>query len=238
MAMKSMIKLLTQINSTRKLPQGIILTLVLTSLLACGMGITNNNPSLAVPNTEQRQTSQNNLPKSISRKLLLDASKRSGVKTRDLKITQVTTKTFSNPCAFQFGEICTREYRPIPGWEVVVKVKNQSWTYHVNKSGSQIILDPKVSTNKLPKNIADKILKDAAQRSSLPINAIKITQSTQKTFSNACVLNFGEICTQQYDPVEGWVVIVKVKNQSWTYHTDKTGSSVVLDPKINATLKN
>lgn len=80
--------------------------------------------------------------------ILRDASKRSGVPIRELEITQVTPKTFSNPCEFKFGEVCTREFNPIEGWEVVVQVQEDSWTYHVNKSGSQIVLDPKVSSTK------------------------------------------------------------------------------------------
>jgi uncharacterized protein YcnI len=224
-----------------KLPQTIIFTLALTGLLACGMDITNNNPSLAVPSPQQVQSSPDNFPQRISKAVLQDASKRSGVKISKLKITQVEFTTFGNSCIFKFGEICTKEYRPIKGWKVVVGVKDQSWTYHVNQSGSQIFLDPKVSisdSSQLPKNIGDKVVNDAAKRSGLPQNAIKITQTTQKTFSNACVFNFGEICTQQYDPVEGWVVVVKVKNQSWTYHVDKTGASIVLDPKVAIPTKN
>ncbi|MEA5552641.1 hypothetical protein VB713_16990 [Anabaena cylindrica UHCC 0172] len=224
-----------------KLPQTLIFIFVLTSLLACGMDITNNNTSVAVPSPQQVQSSPDDFPQSISRAVLQDASKHSGVKIRNLKITQVEFTTFGNSCIFKFGEICTREYRPIKGWKVVVQVKDQSWTYHVNQSGSQIFLDPKVNISKaaqLPKDIADKVVSDASKRSGLPKNAIKITEATQKTFGNACEFNFGEVCTQQYDPVEGWIVIVKVKNQSWTYHVDKTGASIVLDPQVVIPIKN
>ncbi|MGM3304460.1 hypothetical protein ACSQ6I_00465 [Anabaena sp. WFMT] len=231
------------LKNVGKLPQSIVLTLALSSLLACGLDISNNKTSVAIPSPEQTQLAQNqnNLPRDISRAVLRDAAKRSGVKMPDLKITQVTATTFGNPCIFRFGEICTKEYRPIRGWKVVVQVKDQSWTYHVNQPGSQILLDPKVNvsaTSQLPKDIADKVVSDASKRSGLPQNAIKITQATQKTFSNACVFSFGEVCTQQYDPVEGWIVTVKVKNQSWTYHVDKTGASIVLDPKVATSTKN
>ncbi|AFZ28154.1 hypothetical protein Cylst_6188 [Cylindrospermum stagnale PCC 7417] len=230
--MKSIIKLF---------PQTVVLTLALTSLLACGIGITSKNNAVAVPSPEQlqlSQNSQNTLPKAISRAVLRDAAKRSGVRIAALKITQVTSQTFSNPCLFNFGEICTKEYNPIQGWEVIVQVQDQSWTYHVNKSGSQIVLDPKVtvsSADKLPKEIASSVLSDASKRSGLPSNALKITQATQKTFSNPCFFGFGEVCTQIFDPVEGWLVIVKVKQQSWTYHVNQSGEQIVLDPKVSAT---
>jgi uncharacterized protein YcnI len=222
-------------------PQNIVFTLALISLLAGAIGITNQNTAAAVPSPEQTQLAQNSqnhlnkIPKSIYNAVLRDASKRSGVAVRQLQITEVKKTTFGNPCQFQFGEICTKEYNPIEGWIVTVQVQEQSWTYHVNKSGSQLVLDPKVQVSnnaELPEAIANAVLSDAAKRSGLPVSRLKITQVTKKTFSNACVFNFGEICPQIFDPIEGWEVIVKVRNQFWTYHVDQSGSSIVLDPKV------
>ncbi len=151
--MKFTIQLSPVIYSALKFPQGI----VLTSLLSCGIGLTGNNCAAAFPGFKQingdrisqlSQSSQkisSSLPRAIANAILRDASKRSEVAIADLKITQVTQKTFSNRCKFKFGEICTQEFKPIEGWEVVVRVREQSWTYHVNKSGSQIFLDPKVT---------------------------------------------------------------------------------------------
>ncbi|WP_414562561.1 MULTISPECIES: hypothetical protein [unclassified Anabaena] len=136
--MKSVIKVRAFINRAS------IFALMLTSLLTWGCGITNNN-AVADGLGTQTQISQNDspkLPKAIADKILTDASQYSGVAISDLKITQVKSQTFSNPCRFNFGEICTQEYNPVPAWEVIVKVQNQSWTYHVNQSASQIVLDP------------------------------------------------------------------------------------------------
>ncbi|MBN3927267.1 hypothetical protein [Nostoc sp. NMS4] len=238
---KSIIQASALIQSTFKSPKGIFLTLVLTSLLSCAVGFIENNAAGAIPYPDRTQLSQsqvNELPRAIANKILRDASKNSGVPRRELQITQVTSKTFGNPCEFNFGEVCTREYNPVEGWEVVVRVRQDSWTYHVDKSGKQIILDPKVITlQTLPKAIADAILTDASSRSGLEIADLKITQTTLKTFGNLCQFNFGEVCTQQYDPVEGWEVIVKVKELSWIYHVNKSTSQIILDPKANATQK-
>jgi uncharacterized protein YcnI len=203
---------------------------MITSLFACS--VTENSTSANAKNPQRSQLSQNSLPQSISQAVLRDASRVSGLKISDLKITQVTSTIFSNPCIFQFGEVCTKEYNPIPGWTVIVQVKEQSWIYHVNKSVSQILLDPKISNNQLPKKITNGVLSDASKRSGLAISSLKVTQSTQKTFSNSCVFNFGEVCAQIFDPIKGWEVIVKVKNQFWTYHVDITGTRIVLDPQI------
>jgi uncharacterized protein YcnI len=226
--------MLSHLKNNSKLSQSVVLTLILSSMLACGVDVANNNTSVAIPGSEQIQIAQNTLPGDISTAVLRDASLRSGVKIADLKISQVTPKTFGNRCMFEFKEVCTKEYRPIQGWVVIVRVKQQSWTYHVSQS-SQIVIDPKINisnVSQLPKSIADKVITDAASRSGLPKSAIKITRSTTKTFSNSCVFNFGEVCTQLFDPVEGWQLIVKVKGESWTYHVDKSGSQIVRDPKI------
>ncbi|MDB9491151.1 hypothetical protein PN478_11535 [Dolichospermum circinale CS-534/05] len=202
--------------------------------IACNLGVTENATFANAQSLEGLQLSQNQniLPKSISQAVLRDASKRSGIKVSDLQITQVTSTIFSNPCIFKFGEVCTREYNPIPGWIITVRLQEQSWIYHVNKSNSQILLDPKITTHKLSKKIANTVLNDASKRSGLAVNYLKITQSTQKTFSNSCVFNFGEVCAQIFAPVPGWEVIVKVKSQFWTYHVDNTGTRMVLDPQI------
>ncbi|MFM2063732.1 MAG: hypothetical protein RLZZ507_3403 [Cyanobacteriota bacterium] len=229
--------MLSNLKNNRKLSKSIVFTLALTGLLTGGIHITNNNTALAITKTQQTQIAQNTLPRNIARAVLRNASVRSGVKIPDLKISQVTPTTFSNRCMFEFKEVCTKEFNPIQGWVVVVKVKQQSWTYHVSQS-SQIVIDPKINfsdVSQLPKTIANKVLKDAANRSGVPSSSVKIIRSTQKNFSNSCVFNFGEVCTQQYDPVAGWEIVVKVKAESWTYHVNKSGSQIVIDPKITAT---
>ncbi|QLE59369.1 hypothetical protein FD725_13295 [Nostoc sp. TCL26-01] len=225
-------------NITRKFSTKLVLTLALTSLLSSGLGLASYDSAIATSATkviQLAQSSQNRLPRYIARAVLRDASRRSGVVISSLQITQVTQKTFGNSCEFNFGEICTKEYRPIQGWEVVVRVRNQSWTYHVNQSGSQIVLDPKINVggnNSLPRAIANKIINDAVRRSGVTRREIEITQVTRKTFGNPCEFNFGEICTREFNPIQGWEVVVRVRNQSWTYHVNQSGSQIVLDPQV------
>ncbi|GAB1539427.1 hypothetical protein NUACC21_20930 [Scytonema sp. NUACC21] len=231
-----------------KLPKGVVLSLVLTSLLSYGLVNISSAFAIAQPasrgsNIAQAENSNpqaKTLPKRIANAILRDASKRSNLQIRDLQITKVTSKTFGNPCIFKFGEVCTREFKPIEGWEVNVQVRNDSWTYHVDKSGSQIVLDPKVSNsqgNTLPKAIENSILRDASKRSKVPIANLKVTQATQKTFGNPCEFKFGEICTKEFNPIKGWEVVVAVGTQSWTYHVNDSGAQIVLDPKVSATTR-
>ncbi|MBP5971479.1 hypothetical protein HW132_01690 [Brasilonema sp. CT11] len=267
--MKYINKLYPALSKTLKSPKGILLTLTLTSLFSSGLGVVGNYPAAASGEDEQIQSSyssvqisqttnqnssystiqisqttnqnSNDLPKRIENRILQDASKRSGVPIRELQITEATAKTFSNPCIFKFGEVCTREFNPIKGWEVVVRVGDNSWTYHVNESDSQLVLDPKVITSQssaLPKEIEDRILRDASKRSRIPTSNLKVSKATPKTFGNPCEFKFGEICTKEYNPIKGWEVVIRVGRQSWTYHLNESGSQLVLDPKINGRLKN
>ncbi|WP_407898235.1 hypothetical protein [Scytonema sp. NUACC26] len=235
------------LHHVSQVPKGAVLTLVLTTLLSWGLN-TDRSTAFAIAQqvshdgstTQLAQNSNiqsNVLPKRIINAVLRDASKRSNIPVRDLQITQATSKTFSNPCVFKFGEVCTREFKPVQGWEVNLQVKKDSWTYHVNKSGSQIILDPKVSASQptaMPKALEAIILRDASKRSQTPIAQLKITQATQKTFGNPCEFKFGEICTKEFNPIKGWEAVVAVGSQSWTYHINDSGSQLVLDPKATS----
>ncbi|MBE9208091.1 hypothetical protein IQ244_16470 [Nostoc sp. LEGE 06077] len=247
--MKSNIKSSHIMKSVNQFPRGVALTLALTSLLSFGQGFAGNYLAEAAPLGESVQLSQrlpdhfrnrtNRLPRGIANIIISDAARRARVSTGQVRITQATRKTFGNPCIFNFGEVCTREYNPIQGWEVIVSVEGQSWIYHTNESGSQIVLDPQINDSgsdnsyQLPRAIANNILRDASRRSGVSTSNLRITQATRKTFGNACEFNFGEVCTQQYDPIEGWEVIVRVERQSWTYHSNESGSQIVLDPNTN-----
>ncbi|MBD2437270.1 hypothetical protein [Nostoc sp. FACHB-110] len=236
-------------NITSKPSTKVALTLALASLLSVGQGFIGDYSVEAAPRGESLQLSQRlpdhfrnrttRLPRGIANSIISDAANRAGVANSQARITRATRRTFSNPCNFNFGEVCTREYNPIQGWEVIAQVRGQSWTYHVDESGSQIVLDPQiddsgtVTNDTLPTAISNKILRDAARRSNTDTSDLRITKTTRRTFSNPCNFNFGEVCTREYNPIEGWEVIVRVNRESWTYHVDESGSRIVLDPQID-----
>ncbi len=175
-----------------------------------------------------------NLPIPARNAVLRDASRRAGLPVNAVQITRVTPRTFGNPCEFNFGKICTKEYNPVEGWEVMVQVGGESWRYHVSRSNYQVVLDPGLggSSANLPYAVEQVVLQDASRRSGLPVSYLQITQATPKTFGNPCIFNFGEICTREYRPIEGWEVVVQVRRQSWIYHVDRTGSRIALDPNL------
>jgi uncharacterized protein YcnI len=234
---------LVSATSSRRRSRTFALSLAMVSLLSAGSGLM-GIPSAAYAaeplGKEQRELSQDlnvqssRLPGSIQRAILQDASRRTGIDANRLRIVQVRQRTFSNTCEFNFGEVCTGQYNPIQGWEVTVRARRQFWVYHVDRSGSRIVPDPSMtgSATNLPNRVQNAVLRETAARSGLPISSLQITQVTPRTFSNPCEFNFGEICTREYNPIEGWEVVVQGQRQSWTYHVDRSGSQIVLDPKL------
>jgi hypothetical protein len=175
-----------------------------------------------------------NLPVAAQNAVLRDASQRSGLPLNSLRITRVNSTTFGNPCQFNFGRICTKEYNPVEAWEVVVQVGEQSWNYHVSHSDYQVVLDPNIGgdISGLPSRVQQAVLQNASERSGLPISNLRISRATPKTFGNSCIFNFGEVCTREYRPIEGWEVIVQVRRQQWTYHVDRSGTQIALNPQV------
>lgn len=229
----------------------IALTLAATGLLVSGTGFAGDttaaiaadakSQSLIAQNSTQNSNGRlGRMPRSLSRAVLRDAAQRSGLPQGQLRIRQITAKTFANPCSFDFGDICTREYNPIEGWEVVVQVRDRDWIYHVNEQGSRIVLDPSVGTTdtNLPSAVRNAVLKDAAQQSGLRPADLQITQATAKTFANSCEFGFGEVCNDIYRPVAGWEVTVQVRNQSWRYHVSQSNLRVVRDPNVGSSNAN
>ena len=78
-----------------------VFLLIITSLFACDLGVIENTTSANAKNLERSQLNKNTLPKSISKAVLRDSARVSGVKVPNLQITQVTATNFSNPWYFQ-----------------------------------------------------------------------------------------------------------------------------------------
>lgn len=172
------------------------------------------------------------MPVSFQTRILNDAATRSGLPVNSLQMAQPAQRTFSNNCVFSFGEMCPMVYQPVEAWETVVKVGTQSWTYRIDRAGTQIALDPRVtnvSTNpgRLPSAVENAILQNAKTWTGSP--TVQIVSAKAQTWGNECAFNFGKICPANFKPIEGWVVQVNTGSLEWTYHTTKDGSQVVMD---------
>jgi len=173
---------------------------------------------------------QTTLPKSIIRKILLDASKWSGLSTETLRIIKVEWQTWGNPCMFGFRQICTREYNPVSGWEVTVDNGRQQWVYRVDNKANSVLLD---RTPSLTPKAAEVIKKDAAKFSASPLRIIAVER--RDDWNGICegVPN----CTRPI--ASGWQATVSNGRDSYVYRVKEDGSQFELQGENgnNQTLK-
>lgn len=173
---------------------------------------------------------QTTLPKSIIRKILVDASKWSGLSTETLRIVKVESQTWANRCLFTFGQICTREYNPVSGWEVTVDSGRQQWVYRVDNKANSVLLD---RTPSLTPKAAEVIKKDAAKFSASPLRIIAVER--RDDWNGICegVPN----CTRPI--ASGWQATVSNGRDSYVYRVKEDGSQFELQGQNsnNQTLK-
>ena len=83
-----------------------------------------------------------------------------------------------------------------------------------------------------PRQVANPVRQDLAQRLNLPKQRLRIASSTIETWEDNCLgLNApGELCSQL--PVEGWRVEVTNGHQSWFYRADRKGQNIRLESEI------
>jgi hypothetical protein len=178
---------------------------------------TDENGSLVKLSVKGNQAT---LPNSIIGKILVDASKWSGLSTEALRIVKVEWQTWSNPCLFAFGQICTREYNPVSGWEVTVDSGTQKWVYRVDDKATSVLLD---RTRSLTPKAAEVIKKDAAKLSASP-NLRIIAVERRDDWNGICegVPN----CTRPIAP--GWQATVSNGRDSYVYRVKEDGSQFEL----------
>lgn len=83
-----------------------------------------------------------------------------------------------------------------------------------------------------PRQIANPIRRDLAQRLSLPKQRLSIASSTIETWEDDCLglKAPGELCIQL--PTEGWRVEVTNGHRNWFYRVDRKGQNIRLESEI------
>ncbi|HYW20723.1 MAG TPA: hypothetical protein VE956_15750 [Nodularia sp. (in: cyanobacteria)] len=82
--------------------------------------------------------------------------------------------------------------------------------------------------NRLPRPVANAVLRDLASREGISAKELKIIDYRQQNWKNGCLelAQPNEICTQALVP--GWRVVVSNNRQKWIYHTNRNGRSLRL----------
>lgn len=112
--------------------QRIFWTFVLTIIVFLGINITFVKTATA---------DVNDLPDSVAKSVLQDASKRSSISTEKLRIIGSVRRDWSDGCLglAQSGTMCTQQV--IPGWQVKVVSGQKTLVYRTNNSGSIVKLE-------------------------------------------------------------------------------------------------
>jgi len=90
------------------------------------------------------------------------------------------------------------------------------------------------SVEQFPRQIANPIRRDLAQRLNLPRQQFSIASSTIETWEDNCLglKAPGELCIQI--PIEGWRVEVTNGHRNWFYRVDRKGQNIRLESEIGA----
>ncbi|MEM7555572.1 MAG: hypothetical protein AAF378_16030 [Cyanobacteria bacterium P01_A01_bin.84] len=151
------------------------------------------------------------LPQQIKDAVLRDASRWSRISQRRLRIVNVESKNWNNPCKLTFDRYCNFAFIPTPGWEVTVDSGTQKWVYHVNKNASIVALD---RSRSLSSPAAIAIKKDALRRSrnrrnkDLRVIQVKSLRNWNGNYRNG----------------RGWEATVSNGRESWVYKVKQDGS--------------
>nr|MDZ8205762.1 hypothetical protein [Dendronalium sp. ChiSLP03b] len=90
------------------------------------------------------------------------------------------------------------------------------------------VLKQNIKSNRLPRPVANAVLRDLARRQGIFTSQLKIINYSQQTWRNGCLElpQPDELCTQALVP--GWRVVVSNNRQNWIYHTNSNGRSLRL----------
>ncbi|MEH2113887.1 hypothetical protein [Nostoc sp.] len=93
---------------------------------------------------------------------------------------------------------------------------------------SNEVLKDNIKPNRLPRLVANAVLRDLARRQGISTIKLQIIDYNQQTWRNGCLElpQPDEICTQALIP--GWQIVVSNGKQNWIYHTNNNGRSLRL----------
>ncbi|MEH1813944.1 MAG: hypothetical protein V7K26_15090 [Nostoc sp.] len=93
---------------------------------------------------------------------------------------------------------------------------------------SNEVLKDNIKPNRLPRPVANAVLRDLARRQGVFTRQLQIIDYNQQTWRNGCLElpQADEICTQALVP--GWRIVVSNGRENWVYHTNNNGRSLRL----------
>ncbi len=188
--------------------------------------------------SDDRSTSSQ-LPSRVANAVIVDLSKQTGIPAGQLQVTQYSRQTWSNGCLglAKPGEICTQAV--VEGWRVVLSNGQHNWVYRSDRNGRVLRLESQSTANNstnLPTNVANAVLRDAAQRLNVSSSQVKIVKAQRRNWSNGC-LGLGrlqDLCAAVVTP--GWLVTVESGQQRLVYRTGDVGGAIAFDTAASSVI--
>nr|WP_322719607.1 hypothetical protein [Nostoc sp. ChiQUE02]MDZ8232645.1 hypothetical protein [Nostoc sp. ChiQUE02] len=93
---------------------------------------------------------------------------------------------------------------------------------------SNEVLKDNLKLNRLPRPVANAVLRNLARRQGIFTSQLQIINYNQQTWRNGCLElpQPDEICTQAL--VSGWRIVVSNGKENWIYHTNNNGRTLRL----------
>ncbi|MEH1932383.1 MAG: hypothetical protein V7L14_01345 [Nostoc sp.] len=112
-------------------------------------------------------------------------------------------------------------------------IKGATASANFSLETSNEVLKDNIKPNRLPRPVANAVLRDLTRRQGILTRELQIIDYNQQTWRNGCLElpQPDELCTQALVP--GWLVVVSNGKENWIYHTNQTGSALRLNEKAN-----
>lgn len=210
-----------------------ISAVILTGFLLASGGMSLKAKALDSPLPPGERLAQAvNIPNSIRRAVLAEASEQWGQPVNSLRIVNAQARTWSNGCLdLPTDGFCSQAL--VEGWEVTVEGNaGQRLTYRTDQTGNTVRLVQNSNSGQAgepSRALVRAVIRDLGRRTNVAQRSLTMVESTRQTWPDSCLglTRSGEFCSQA--TVEGWRLRLTDGQQNWFYRTDLTGNLLRLE---------
>ncbi|MBD2463149.1 hypothetical protein H6G89_19110 [Oscillatoria sp. FACHB-1407] len=218
---------------SKSVSQSQIWSIALLSLVMAGavptatqMGAMASTPNQSVMSTQVSQSPSNSrLPQRVVRQIRRDFTQRFQLSARNLRVVDFSRETWSDSCLGLAAPNERCATATVEGWRVEVTNGQQNWVFRTDLNAQVIRLETE-DTASLPPQLVDRLFETIARQANVPANTLRVIESQPKTWDGCMgIFEPGQVC--QMIALSGYRVIVMGDRQSWVYHMNQDGSTIV-----------
>ncbi|MEC4985320.1 MAG: hypothetical protein SAJ37_19435 [Oscillatoria sp. PMC 1068.18] len=180
---------------------------------------------------ETANTPVSNAPRRVINAVLEDAAEKLEVPTSYFRVISAEKRTWGDRCLGIPDPLALCAQAIVEGWLVKVDVGDQIWVYRTDERGDLVkVENPYAAEDTFSIALAEAVLRQASQKSGLPMSQLRIVESSRQTWDGC----YGIYIDRRACPeigIPGWRVIIESENgQKLVYHTDLKGSEIRFNP--------